>query len=195
MGWEGGGGVGVASYHLQHWHDANEYDDPGGALLENGYFVQCAGDCEDPQPCGLCGVGCCWWETSGVMSVSYSTWTGWVHQVNFTDDEIGAREFACVDLSQGDLEDLWSQLPDEVELPPKLPAAVVIEPHLCQQLDVLQDIQDPVAVSPVVSALPLPLSLLCGGVDRMSPIWDQLQGLSELHAGADSLVVYTDGSL
>ena len=83
--------------------------------------------------------------------------------MNFIGDEIGAREFACVDLSQDDLEVLWSQLPDVVEVPPDLPAIVVVEPHLCQHPDVLQEIQDPAAVLPVISALPLPLSLLVLG--------------------------------
>ena len=60
VGWENSAVDSVVSYHLQHWHDANEYDDPGGVLLEGGYFVQCGGDCEAPQPCESCGVGCCW---------------------------------------------------------------------------------------------------------------------------------------
>ena len=29
VGWEDSTSDGIVSYHLQHWHDANEYDDPG----------------------------------------------------------------------------------------------------------------------------------------------------------------------
>src|SRR5271170_8019743 len=69
-------------------------------------------------------------ETSGVMSVPQGIWTGLIRQVNFMDDEIGTKEFACVDLSQDDLEYLWSQLPDVVEISPELLEAVATEPHL-----------------------------------------------------------------
>ena len=64
------------------------------------------------------------------MSVAYDTWTGWIHQVNFVDEEIGAREFVCVDLSQADLEKLWSQLPDEPEGLPGLQVALQVSSHL-----------------------------------------------------------------
>ena len=59
----------------------------------------------------------------------------------------------------------------------------------------LQGLQDPAVILPAISALSLPLSLLCADADRMSPVWDKLQDLSEVHTRTGGLVVYTDGSL
>ena len=64
------------NYHLQHWQVAEGYDDPGGLFSEGGYYVQCAGDCEGPQLCEVCGTGCCWLESSGIVDVASETWTG-----------------------------------------------------------------------------------------------------------------------
>ena len=84
-----------------------------GCFSEGGYYVQCEGECEGPQPCEVCETGCCWWESSGVVSVASETWTGWIQLVNFMDEEVGGREFVCLELTQAGVECLWTQLPEE----------------------------------------------------------------------------------
>jgi hypothetical protein len=167
--WEVREGESSLSYHLQHWWRAEEQDDPDGLLAESGYFVQCCGDCEDPQPCADCGTGCCWWETAGVVNVSSGIWSGSFHQVNFIGDDIAVRDFVCVDLAQSDIEQLWSQLPEVVEdlVIAQVPAAVPVLPHS--------------------------LSLLCMNASSAAPVLNQVQGLPKTEGSEQELVVYTDG--
>ena len=94
------------------------------------------------------------------------------HQVNFIGDNIVVKEFMCADQLQSGVEELWSQLPD-----------------------VLDEPQAMLAVPAIVSALSLPLSILCADASHDAPVWNQLQGSVVLEAMAGCLTVYTDGSL
>jgi len=186
IGWEGGTGQGAVKYHLQHWQVAEEGDVPGGLFSEGGYYVQCRGECEGPQPCEVCGAGCCWWESSGVVSVASETWTGWIQLVNFMDEEVGGREFVCLELTQAEVECLWTQLPDE----PGGPESPSLEEASLQCMSQQPGVQsgEPITVAgvPVPATLPPLLSLICPSSMRSAPAWLQLQRLSGLTVNADS---------
>ena len=76
VGWEEGVDAGPVKYHLQHWQIAEPCDDPGGVLCNEGYYVQCRGDCSTPQVCASCALSCCWWESSGIADLSTGVWVG-----------------------------------------------------------------------------------------------------------------------
>ena len=176
IGWEDGNGVEPLQYHLQHWCCAAMHDDPDGVLYNENYYVQCSGDCDSPQQCGACGVGCCWWESSGVASLSSGVWLGHLHHVNFVGDTVAKTEFACVDMPQDALDELWHNLPDVSEEGSDL--GVGFEPP---QLPCL--------------ALQAPLALLCTGVNSADPVWSSLQAPLSIQDTAGDLTVYSDGSL
>jgi len=94
---------------------AEVHDDPEGILYDEGYYVQCRGDCDAPQVCEACDLSCCWWESSGIADLSFGVWVGQLQQVNFIGDTITTQEFVFMDLVPAELELLWQQLPDEAE--------------------------------------------------------------------------------
>jgi hypothetical protein len=195
LGWERALGENDIRYHLQHWRLAEDQDDPGGQFSEGGYYVQCDGDCEAPQPCGMCGVGCCWVESAGVVNVAYDTWEGWIWQVNFLGEEIEARQFVSLELTQAEVSHLWSQLPDE---PGECDDVTLVQGTGSQQPQQPLGKGEGIGPHAVLSASPALsplLALICPGPDSSSSAWLQLQGLSEMELQPGSLAVYTDGSL
>ena len=115
VGWEEGVGAGPVKYHLQHWRLQRCMMIQRVILYDEGYYVQCRGDCDTPQVCVSCDLSCCWWESSGIVDLSSGVWVGQLCQVNFIGDAVTTQEFVCVDLAPAELERLWQQLPDEAE--------------------------------------------------------------------------------
>jgi hypothetical protein len=174
LGWEEGAGDDPVKYHLQHWRMAEVHDDPEGILYDEGYYVQCRGDCDAPQVCEICDLSCCWWESSGVADLSSGVWVGQLSQVNFIGDTITKQEFVCMDLAPTELEMLWQQLPDEAE-------GASSEHALALALvSSQQSILTPVVHSGV-------------GVDMLGLGLPQVP--MGLVTGTDCLSVYSDGSL
>ena len=68
------------------------------------------------------------------MDVSHGVWIGQVQSVNFLGDELGLQEFACIDLLQDEVDDLWAQLPDTAEDVPLLQCNIMGPPALLSAL-------------------------------------------------------------
>ena len=178
VGWKGGGKDEPVSYHLQHWRLAEHHDDPGGVLSEKGYYLKCNGDCDAPQPCEICGTGCCWWESGGVARLTYEVWCGSFHQVNFIGDIVDTLQFVCVDASQDELDELWQQLPD-VDAD-----GLVVDSE-----------RSPTPPPPPSPRLQAPLALLGSGASNADPVWSTLQAPEYLGEEAGGLTVFSDGSV
>ena len=174
VGWEEGIGADPVKYHLQHWRMVEVHDDPEGILHDEGYYVQCRGDCDAPQVCEACDLSCCWWESSGIADLSFGVWVGQLQQVNFIGDTITTQEFVCMDLVPAELELLWQQLPDEAE-GASSEQALVLASACSEQSVQAQAIHFGVGVDNSGLSLPqVPMTLV---------------------TGADCLSVYSDGSL
>jgi hypothetical protein len=143
--------------------------------------VQCNADCDAPQSCEICGTGCCWWESGGVARLTYEVWCGLFHQVNFIGDIIGTLQFACIDASQDELDELWQQLPDADADTDRL---------------VVDSERSPTPPPPPpFPRLQAPLALLCSGASNNDPVWGTLQAPGYLNEEAGGLTVFSDGSV
>ena len=128
------------------------------------------------------------------MSVASETWTGWIQLVNFMDEEVGGREFVCLELTQAGVECLWAQLPEE----PGGSESPSLDEVPLQCMPQQYEMQGGESITmdgvPAPVTLPSLLSLICPSSMGSAPAWLQLKRFTVLTVNTDSPAVYTDGS-
>ena len=88
--------------------------------------------------------------------LTHEVWCGSFHQVNFIGDIVDNLQFACVDASQDELDELWQQLPDAD----------------ADELVVDSERSLTPSPPPLSPRLQAPLALLGSGVSNANPVWN-----------------------